>query len=505
MFFLMIAVLEKTEYVQASTYENAYTFYQAHGNEMVFIPGKKNEGEIYYATKGKKNVSSGIRYTTLGWKVRIFKNSGACVETIYYKLGGNYMTSVDVRTIDGYEYCLYRVTLENLKSRLSKAGLETLQFPDCDIVFDACISIKRNGKLEGGMTDQGISWGTVHTTYNGIANAEKWAKDTKESLKSYYNKMVKDLFYEVKIQKGKGVQQVSGEGRYCFGTKVNVSAVCEEGYHFSGWTGSETSPSETYSFILYGRDATIIANAKENRYRILFDSGEGNGVIPEQVLDYGEILNLPMAGTELEGASLSGWKLPAEKKTQIFPAGNQVEVKALVKYLGLERTDGATIVLHASWDKGPIIKTQEINVSLVDAISGHITEEWLAEKAEAYDLEDGEIPYGKNKRTFFFMKDYQATDFTELQEEGCVKKMFLAMDSAGNLAKKEIEIHVADTKIYPQERVFGRVRFISEKYFWDAKKNLINENQGGLAENSIWRWKEEYRKLLEKLFEEKRR
>jgi len=98
------------------------------------------------------------------------------------------------------------------------------------------------------------------------------------------------------------------------------------------------------------------------------------------------------------------------------------------------------------------------------------------------------------------MENYKASDFTELQKEGSVTKTFLAVDSIGNATRKDVLIQIVDTNIYPKEKIFGRVRFISDKYFWDEKKNLISEKMGGLEEDSIWRWNEAYRGLLENLF-----
>lgn len=160
-------------------------------------------------------------------------------------------------------------------------------------------------------------------------------------------------------------------------------------------------------------------------------------------------------------------------------------------------------MFQASWDEGPLIRTEELYVSLEDALSGKITESWLAQKAEAFDLEDGEIPYGKNKDTAFFMEDYKVTDFTELQKEAAVTKTFSAVDSAGNKTQKDILIHIVETNIYTEEEIFGRVRFISSKYFRDESGNLISEEMGGLTEDSIWRWDESYRGLLEEVFEAK--
>lgn len=497
---LSLFELYHPEIVKAGVYDNAYTFYQTYGNEMSFRAGTNNQGEIYYATKAKKDENTGIRYTTIGWKVRIFNSTGALVETLYYQLGGNNMSSIDVRTESGYEYCLYRVTLSNIKSRLSKAGLNTLNNPNCNIIFDACTTTKLNGVIQGGMTDKGPSWGDVYTTYNGIINAQNWSSATKETLKSYYNKKVEGLFYNVTLKKGNGISQVIGEGKYCFGTKINIEAETTDGYHFSGWTGSLSYSNPKASFVLYDTDITLTANATENNYTIVYESSQGNGNIPSQDVKYTDCVTVPTEGFWLEGASLEGWTTNDKNSAIQYTKGQQLKVSNLVQDLGLQSSNEAIITLYATWDYGPIIKTEKIYVALEDAQGGKITEAWLAKRAEAYDQEDGEIPYGKNESTSFVMQNYQPTDFTDFQGEGYVTETFLAVDSAGNISKRKIQVYIVDTFIYSDDCVFGKPRFISRRYFIDENGELLSEEFGGLASNSIWRLDDEYRGILEKLF-----
>ena len=250
------------EFVKAGEYDDAYTFYQMHGNEMKFLPGAENQGELYYATKAKKDVNAGTKYITLGWKIRIFHADGTLADTLYYTLGGTNMKTVDTSIVNDYEYCLYRVTLTNMKERMSAAGLQALSNSNCSIVFDACTTTKSNGVLQGGMTDTGPSWGSVYTTYDGIVHAQEWSEETKETLKSYYNKTVEGLFFDVILEKGNGIRQVTGAGRYCFGTMVTVSAEVEEGYHFVNWTGNHGSFYKSFSFVLCGSDVTLTAHAE---------------------------------------------------------------------------------------------------------------------------------------------------------------------------------------------------------------------------------------------------
>lgn len=497
---LSLFELSHPEIVKAGVYDNAYTFYQTYGNEMSFCAGTNKQGEIYYATKAKKDESTGIRYTTIGWKVRILNQTGALVETLYYQLGGSNMSSIDVRTVNGYEYCLYRVTLSNIKSRLSTAGLNTLNNPNCSIIFDACTTTKLNGVIQGGMTDAGPSWGNVYTTYNGIVNAQDWSSTTKETLKSYYNKTVDGLFYNVTLNKGNGISQVTGAGKYCFGTTIQIQANSADGYHFSGWTGSFASSSASTSFVLYDSDVTLTANATENNYTIVYKSEAGTGSVPSQSAKYTDFITVPSEGYWLEGSSLAGWTTNNNSSEVQYAKGQQIQVRTLVHSLGLQATNGATITLYATWDYGPVITTEKIFVALEDAQKGKITEAWLAERATALDQEDGEIPYGKNESTSFLMLDYTPTDFTEFRSEGSVTETFLAEDSAGNTSRKIIQINIVDTCVYPANRVWGKVRFISGRYFKDENGNLISEELGGLDDDSIWRLEEEYRGLLEKLF-----
>lgn len=489
-----------SETVMAGVFDNAQTFYQTYGKEMTFQPGVNNQGEIYYATKGKEGQSTGIRYTTIGWQVRILNSSGALVDTVYYKYGGSNMVCVDSRTVDNYKYKLYRVTLANIKSRLSQAGKAVLNTPGCSIVFDACTTTKIDGVEQGGMTDNGPSWGKVYTTYNGIVNAEKWTAATKETLKTYYNKTVPGLFYTVSLGKGNGISQVSGAGKYLFGSTVTISAKAADGYHFSSWTGSAASTSAKYSFVIYAKDMSFTANALENTYQIVFDGNGGSGSVATKKLGYTGILTAPSGGFYLDGSSLSGWTLDKTVSTAQYGKGQKVPIKELVHKLQLQNSNGASIRLYATWDYGPMIKTDEIYVSLEDAKKGKITEDWLARKAEAIDQEDGEIPYGMHATTSFLMEDYQASDFTTFTSSGSVTETFAAVDSAGNSTRKRIRVYIIDSTMYPVKKVTGRLRFISAKYFQDENGNLISQEAGGLENESIWRLDEEYRGVLEQLF-----
>lgn len=570
--------------VRADTFSNAYDFFETYGGDMIFQTGADNKGIIYYGTKGPKS-SSSTRYGTVGWKVTIRDGTGNTLETLYFALGGDYLSLVDSQIINGYEYMLYSCPLPKLKGAMSQKSRNALETANCEILFDACMIVKLNDVPQGGIEDGGKTWGTVYTTYEGIVNAKNWSASSKVNLQSYFNKTVTGLFYEVKLTCGTGIESVSGAGKYCYGSVVTINAVVKDGYKFSGWTGSKNSLYESYEFTIYNQDISMTANAtyhmvqvsyyrnwseqdytvvrktygyshvatttlrdvgwvregytqigwntnraavepmyitKEpittewidryvpsvslyvvwypNDYVICYNSNGGTGAITSSTMDYTETLTLPSAGFSKEGSALAGWSLYEGDTYVEYACGEQVKIAELVEELNLGFDNHATITLYAIWDNPPEIHGTDLYVSLTDARNGSITEEWLGKQAYATDVEDGEIAYGKHAYNSFCVIDYSPLDFTTFQQEGYVTETFLAKDSAGNSTKLRVTIHIVDARVYEEEEVLGKVRFISHKYFKSSSGAWITEDDGGLWQDSLWRVNTEYRSILEELF-----
>ncbi len=258
------------EEVKANTvFTNAYMYYNIAGSVMVFIPGADGQGEIYYATKAKKATSSGILYTTLGWQVVVHNVYGTPVEAIYYQMGGSNMVLVNSVDVDGYEYCLYKMSFANLKARLTPASVQTLNTANSYLTFNACTAVKINGVVQGAMTDAGPLWG-VYTTYDGIANAQNWSAETRVTLQSYYNKYVSGLFFNVSANRGTGIASVSGDGSYCYGAPVTLTATPARGYQFSHWTGDATRREQSFTFTMTNINASYTAVAVPLTLNVIF-------------------------------------------------------------------------------------------------------------------------------------------------------------------------------------------------------------------------------------------
>lgn len=571
--------------VKADAFSRAYDFYITYGNEMVFQPGDAKTGIIYYGTKAKKATSARTKYETVGWKVTVKDGLGTIAEELYFSLSGNYIQKLHEEEVDGYIYTLFTCDLSSLLSAMSEETRDILETANCEIVFDACMVVKLNEVLQGGMQDGGATWGTVYTTYDGIVNAKNWSASSKETLKTYYGKMVSGLFCEVELVAGTGIERLIGAGRYCYGTTVTISAEVKEGYSFGGWWGYRSVSKQTYSFVINETEVTFhaVGNPKvvqatfhrnwdktdtttvqrtygsyaigistmptvewtrsgytqggwstnqtavepeyiinepitgewinlytpnedfymiwdPNYYTICYNSNGGIGSMYNPSYSYTRTFTLPSDGFTKAGKTIKGWSLSEGGTTMDFACGESIKMSDLVEQLGLGFQNNATITLYAVWDNVPVIHGEDIYVTLEDAKSGKITEEYLAAQYSATDAEDGKIAYGHNTDNCFYLTNYSPEEFTMFQKEGYVTENLLARDSAGNQVTRSVKIYIVDSQVYDEEEIFGKVRFISEKYFKNSAGAWITEDAGGLREDSLWRVNEEYRTLLERIF-----
>lgn len=250
--FISLILIYPKECVQAGVWDNAYDYYRTYGNSVVFCPKSQEDGDICFATEAWLNSTAYYRYRTLGWRVSVRNRSGGLIQTIYLQLNAGYLRLDNRVRKNGYEYDLYKISLTTLKFRMNANSLAALNSGNCMITLDACNVILKNGVPQGGMNDTGITWGTVYCDYNSIINALSWSSSTQSALRGFYNKQVTGLFYTVTLGKGSGIASVSGQGTYCYGTRVKINAVPQKGYFFGYWKGTNTNSSQTYSFYLNG-------------------------------------------------------------------------------------------------------------------------------------------------------------------------------------------------------------------------------------------------------------
>ena len=578
--------MQSTSSETSGTYTNAYEYYQEYEGKMIFKPEDSLPAGVYYGTRAKQSSSGNIVFRTIGWQVTIQDKTGAMIDRVYYSLNGENIQVPDNRVVNDYKYKLYNITLENLKSRMSAEAREALKKADCSIVFDACIVVVKYGEYLGGMTDEGIEWGKVYTTYDGIVNAQSWSAKTKEALKDYFNKDMADMFFEVDLSCGEGIASVSGGGKYCYGTEITIDATAQSGYTFLEWVGAVTTTSKRYTFTVtdhivlkattkrdevavnlfrnYDRadseiktlfytpgaethrlpevewkrtgyyldgwstsrivlqsyfsaqgelsgswlervvpSVNLYAVWKPNNYRIVFrPNGAAVGEEYSVYADYEDVIVLPEDGFRFRNGSLGGWSLHPDYDGAEYLCGQSVTVAELAQRIGVVEENGETIYLYAQPDSAPQILGGPIYLSLADAQSGIVTAEFLCSFLRFADREDGELFYEDGYCAEYpdggcGIQEFRPFLYIGCTEEIRVQETFYARDSAGNETYRDVVIYLIEDVRSGQNQLEGRLRFFSMRYYKDVDGNCVSEEDGGLLEDSVWYWNDEYRTLLE--------
>ena len=573
------------ESVEAGVYDNAYTFYEKKGSDMVFTSSKDEDGEIYFAIVGRESTAS-IKYKTIGWKVTIEDEKGDEIECFYYDLKGDDVELVDECSEDGNNYQLYMVTLPNLKEKMSKEAKTALKKADCNIIFDSCTTILINGKAQGEMTSNGTK-GDVYTTYKSLIAAQEWTDASKKLLKTFYGKEVVNLFCKVKIDKVGEFEKVKGSGDYCYGTTVTLEAVPDAKYDFEAWknsSGKTVSSKQKYSFEIKKSEVTYSAVAvlgslkinyftgletdgkpyttkyysyesttqkiwnpewvmngyhiigwnyevnetkykcaldaklteklidrmtpevnlyaiwEPNRYTIQYHANGGSGSIANKAVVFTETVALAERGYTKANSSFSGWSFAAADNQPLYAAGATLAVSDMVLVCQLQHTDNAEIHLYAIWNESPLIHDKTIYVTLAQAQSGQVTEQWIGNQVYATDREDGDITYGQHAHNSLRMINFQAQDYRSFQKDGYIVERFQTIDSAGNTSFKNIKVYIVDVHTVSAHLLQGEYRFISPAYYKNTDGTYVTPEEGGLLLLSVWRNEDSYRQLLDTLF-----
>ena len=146
--------------------------------------------------------------------------------------------------------------------------------------------------------------------------------------------------YQVTLQKGTGVQSVSGAGSYTMGQSVTINATLAMGYHWKGWTGTYETDTKQYTFSMPMQDVSMTADAEINHSTLRVDPNGGtwNGSADVQSFteNYGVAKSIP--DPVRPGYTFSGWV-----KSDAFHGS----LNNAVYTFGAE--DGATDILTASW------------------------------------------------------------------------------------------------------------------------------------------------------------
>ena len=271
----------------------------------------------------------------------------------------------------------------------------------------------------------------------------------------------------------------------------------KSGYYFGGWAESRNGDviypnacGVNPKWILENKPSKkLYARWQPNVYTFRFvNSSEMD---PMNInADYENQITLP----NIEG--VRGWSLNPIATSPEYECRGVLSVKDIVDNLNLADSNGALIIFYAIRDSYPQISSGDLYYSLEDALGGRITEAEIASHALAYDAYDGDIAYGINENTSFVLSDYDSNQFLNMQEESVVSLNFQATNSMNNTTTQAINVYVVDTESATSTENIGQIRFISNKYFIDSGGGFVDENAGGLCEDSCWKNLNDYYTVL---------
>lgn len=448
--------------IYAGISENAYGYYQEYGNNVCFFPFSETDGMIYYATKANL-ASSDIRYRTIGWKLSVKDSSGKKLQTMYFKLGGNYMYAVHRVRKGGAEYNLYALTLGDLKDRLNAKASQALNKGKASMVMDACMIVVRKGKAQGTMNDQGPVSGKVYTTYQGISGAESWSRESYTSFHNYFHKEIQGLFFWVDAIAGEGIASVSGGGEYCYGYTACLKAKAKKGYDFAEWRGDCYGDREKQEFYVTN-DVRCVAYGQKKKLQIFFhrNSSKDDTEMDVQTMTYGYgKVPLENIGWKTKGKKLVGWAMKPDAKKADLKCGAVVKDSWIIRY-------SPKIDLYGVWKTENTDDLTDPDPTDPDPTGPDPTDPDPA----------GPDPTDPDPET-------PGTDREDPKPD----------------SKDPDPVKPKDPdEDFPRGKIISfHCRFISKKYFEDAGQNLIPKERGGLAGDSKWITEDSLRVWLRQL------
>lgn len=258
----------------------------------------------------------------------------------------------------------------------------------------------RTGYTFKGWNEKADGTGTDWTSWIG----KSWTWTYTKNITLYAQWTVNK--YTLTITGDSGVETITGNGTYNYGTTANVTYQIKPGYHIKNitgttadgdpngaWTGhTGKSGTVTDTWTVKACNRTIVVHTEPNTYTVKYD-GNGNtgGSTGSSNHTYGTAKALTANEYTKTGYSFNGWNTKADG------SGTAYADKASVK--NLTTTNGGTVTLYAQWTKNSYYL--DLNGWLDGKSTGNITGYGTADiyvdgVQKANDVTDfyQKIPYG---------------------------------------------------------------------------------------------------------------
>ncbi len=154
-----------------------------------------------------------------------------------------------------------------------------------------------------------------------------------------------------------------------------------------------------------------------------------------------------------------------------------------------------TVHMYPLWNEYPCIDAGDRYISMEEIASGKITEEEILNKITVTDKEDGtgsdHLLQNTDEKKYIAIPDFSQEELASFLHGGSVSITIQAGDSDGCVTQKRIRLNITDTTA--KEAPQMQVRFVNEEYL------------DTVAENSVWKQRDEYLELLQKTVAENKK
>lgn len=157
--------------------------------------------------------------------------------------------------------------------------------------------------------------------------------------------------YWVTVRRGTGISDITSPawawtgnyktGTVTHGTQMNFNVAMSTGYHWSNWSGTFSTTTQSYNYTVYG-NVDVTANGAANTYTINYNgNGATGGSTNSSSHVYNKAANLTSNGFTRTHYTFKNWNTKADGSGTSYSNGQSVS--------NLTATHGGTVTLYAQW------------------------------------------------------------------------------------------------------------------------------------------------------------
>ncbi|MBE5739207.1 MAG: hypothetical protein E7354_05725 [Clostridiales bacterium] len=359
---------------------------------------------------------------TVDVMVTILPTIGYSLNIVYIQ--GDKGDLIEINLLDGQEYCgLYMfwplqdipITQNYIISATTFARSDTEYTVKHykEVLEPSSASVQKDG-LFFELADTEICVGTTDARTNAQANAydgytalsynqKTVLGDDSQIIEIFYTRN----YYTLALTKDSGIETVTGNGRYKFGTTVNISATLAVGYNWARWTSNSSAVPDMLennaTLVMPMADTTLIATSAIKTFIISVTADEGCVISPNDLpktvefgsshtVTFGAVANYKISSIVLNGTPINitaNYRIRSIDKDYNFVVTSEkkkVVVTIETNIVGLSDSAsieiGSPFVYEVPTKEGYDIHSVYVNGSAVEMVDGKVEFEVVSEDIE---------------------------------------------------------------------------------------------------------------------------